>query len=1020
MSPTAELPSLNSSLLEAILAAARAGRGVGRATAWPAALSSRGGAPGAAPALLVRGAANAAAGEVSRRDSDGDALAPVSPQPFTAQSGSGGTGPTSGPTATAAAAAAAAATPGEGGGSPGEAAAAPAGNSCQCPACCLNVADPIIHPRSGKSSPAAAPSSALATASSMAAAASLQPMDLSQTFLLHSNPSATKTIYLDFDGYEMASSIWENGGSLKVGSAFSTIDDSVRASIQNVFKSVAEDFSPFGVNVTTQDPGSARLSKSSSSDQEYGIRVVFTQNINLNAGRKILNTSTGSGGQAYYDSFNFANDEPAFVFNLASDYAMAETASHETGHALYLYHDGNLGGATATLREYYQGHGSGDLAWGTLMGAAYLGAFEPITQWSKGEYRNANQLQDDLSVITTKNGFGYRVDDHGNSAAAATVLSGTNLEVFGLIETSSDLDWFSFDTGAGAVSLSILNVSQAYVASGVGDYGSQTYSRQIQAGGRPNLKIAASLWDSSGTLVATSNSSTGTGASFDLNLAAGRYSLSIDGVGTGSPTATTPTGFTDYGSLGQYLLSGVVQEASGLVVSAPAELRTAEDGTAVTFSVALAQAPTATVTVAVSSDTPAEGVPQPSSLTFTTDNWATPQTVTVSGVDDAVEDGRQSYSIRLDASASADPWYASRPVKTLNFVNDDDDGPGLSLSGPVVPALEGVDAGVSFALTLSRASAVPVTVTVKTVDGSAKAGSDFVGGVQTIDFAVGQTSRTVSVQVIDDSVIEPDESFALEVVSVVNAQLGGASQQNGWITDTVTSSTTTTLPALVEVLKLDNGAAVNATGNSTSNLIVGNDDTNRIKGNGGLDQLEGRAAADQFDLTGLNNAANRVRILDWENGLDSLLLSDSLTSRVVNSTVSVRTISSLLSTKIVLETGSGITVGTKVTPGYDLFLVSAPIVESDVDLAQAGNGTQLLDGLSSATGSVKLTTTTRGGSGYIGAYDNDQFYLYHFNAGGDKTVLASEIQLIATLVSPSFNSSGIGQTPLPTPSFAWG
>lgn len=49
------------------------------------------------------------------------------------------------------------------------------------------------------------------------------------------------------------------------------------------------------------------------------------------------------------------------------------------------------------------------------MGASY---YKPITTWSKGEYANANNREDDLALISTY--LGYAQDDHGNTASAAT------------------------------------------------------------------------------------------------------------------------------------------------------------------------------------------------------------------------------------------------------------------------------------------------------------------------------------------------------------------------------------------------------------------------------------------------------------------------------------------------------------------------------------------------------------------------------------------------------------------------
>ncbi|MCP9833905.1 MULTISPECIES: zinc-dependent metalloprotease family protein [unclassified Cyanobium] len=374
-------------------------------------------------------------------------------------------------------------------------------------------------------------------------------VDLSKVFQLHSNPTATKTIFLDFDGYAINNTPWENGGNLKLASFYSSFDSTALTEIQRIWQRVAEDFAPFNVNVTTQDPGSENLRKFGTGDDRWGIRVAFTHNLNLLTGKAI--TNAGGGGTAYYNSFNWSTDDVALVFN-RGEYTSAATASHEVGHALGLKHDG-----AGTTTEYYGGHGgTGPTSWGTIMGAPWLGNDENLTQWSKGEYTNANNTQDDLATITNGNGFTYAADDHGNDFATATALSGLSFSSFGIIERNTDIDMFRFETGAGQVSFNIVNASRAFIGT-AGSY----VTEYLSARGA-NLDIAASLYRADKSLVQTFNPADLTTASFSINLDAGTYYLGIDGVGFGNPFASTPTGYTDYGSLGQYMLSGAVQSTT--------------------------------------------------------------------------------------------------------------------------------------------------------------------------------------------------------------------------------------------------------------------------------------------------------------------------------------------------------------------------------------------------------------------------------------------------------------------------
>ena len=78
-------------------------------------------------------------------------------------------------------------------------------------------------------------------------------------------------------------------------------------------------------------------------------------------------------------------------------------------------------------------------------------------------------------------------------------------------------------------------------------------------------------------------------------------------------------------------------------------------------------------------------------------------------------------------------------------------------------AREGVDAAVAFPVSLSRAATGEVTVEYVTRDGTAKAGEDYERTRGTLNFAVGETGKTVSVPLLDDGHDEGEETFTLEL-----------------------------------------------------------------------------------------------------------------------------------------------------------------------------------------------------------------------------------------------------------------
>jgi alpha-tubulin suppressor-like RCC1 family protein len=119
-------------------------------------------------------------------------------------------------------------------------------------------------------------------------------------------------------------------------------------------------------------------------------------------------------------------------------------------------------------------------------------------------------------------------------------------------------------------------------------------------------------------------------------------------------------------------LTNIDNDTAGLTISAPSGLKTTEKGGTVTFTVRLKTKPTADVAVPIVSDKVAEAMVSAPSLTFTTANYATPQTVTVTGVNDFLPDGDVTFSVKLGKSTSVDAKYVDLEGK-VDLSNTDDD-----------------------------------------------------------------------------------------------------------------------------------------------------------------------------------------------------------------------------------------------------------------------------------------------------------------------------------------------------------
>ncbi|WP_052807958.1 PKD domain-containing protein [Methyloterricola oryzae] len=380
-------------------------------------------------------------------------------------------------------------------------------------------------------------------------AGAAEPLDLAKTFLLHSKPGSNRVIYLDFNGHTVAGTAWNtsyglsqiNAPAFDLDGNASAFNDTELARIQAIWQRVSEDYAPFDVDVTTEEPAAAALDRSSAGDLAYGTRAVIT--------RSVLNC--GCGGVAYVGAFDFASTayKPAWVFYDAlgngHEKYVAEAISHEVGHNLGLSHDG-----TSTV-AYYQGHGAGTAGWAPIMGVGY---YRELTQWSRGEYPGANNKEDDFAIIQS-HGAVVQPDEAGDSTATAAPLGSGSAGTFqvskaGTIQRQTDVDYYVFATAGGQFSLAV-----APAVSGA------------------NLDLGIALYASNGALIASANPATTLDASLAASLAAGTYYLRIDG--TGKSASGSDYGYSDYGSLGRYKITGsytagTAQAPTAVITASPA------------------------------------------------------------------------------------------------------------------------------------------------------------------------------------------------------------------------------------------------------------------------------------------------------------------------------------------------------------------------------------------------------------------------------------------------------------------
>lgn len=608
-----------------------------------------------------------------------------------------------------------------------------------------------------------------------------------------SRPGAPVTVYLDFDGETLEGTHWNTE------SGITTLDFAPAASVTNrdaVWAAVAEDYAPFNVNVTTTHPGDDALYKTSADDNEYGSHVIITDSYT-----DVLPMAEGSGGIAWLGGTGSEYLQGALVFTEGTEGSakvIAEIASHESGHNFGLEHDGIAGSDTG---EYYVPE---EGLWAPIMGAGY---YVPVTHWSNGGYAGATNDEDDLSILTDRSAgetifvgaftsdgqpyegsvcvevgdpanpqpgdvyyvvvgdecgeqlelrftytdrADYAADEIGDTPDTASVLNnedGTFADA-SVIETTTDVDVFAVTTAGGEITA---DVEVANVG--------------------PNLDAKLTLTDASGAILDENDPdaardsdsvASGLGASVSAEVEAGTYYLSVEGVGFGAPETATPdnaNGYTAYGSLGNYSLSGTAEplETEALVITSP------EDGSDVTggaeIEVTGTATPNATVTLSVGGsvvDTVTADEDGNWNGTVTANQYGNTEIVATQALDDIAIPGSTTVTV------VAPPAPVAAPVITGPANGATIDTHPVTISGT----------GVAGAV---------VTVTIEGPHGEVFSGQALVAENGTwwidVDSELANADYTVSaVQTLNGVTSDPSAEVAFTVAVSTN---GGGGDDNG-------------------------------------------------------------------------------------------------------------------------------------------------------------------------------------------------------------------------------------------------
>ena len=310
-----------------------------------------------------------------------------------------------------------------------------------------------------------------------------------------------------------------------------------------------------------------------------------------------------------------------------------------------------------------------------------------------------------------------------------------------------------------------------------GDAAGQTYT--VKLASQPAGDVTVTVSGHSGTGAALSGTSLS--ADNELTFTTGNWDMAQtvtvtgtdDSTAEGDETVTlahavSSTDDSAYDALADLSVTVTVQDNDTVGVSINPTTLTVTEGSSMDYSVKLTSQPAGDVTVTVSghSGTGAAlsgtSLSADNELTFTTGNWSTAQTVTVTGTDDSTAEGDETVTLAHAVSSTDDTAYNALSDLSVTVTVQDNDSVGVEIDPTELSVVEGASVDYSVKLTSEPAGDVVVTVSGHTGTGASLSGTSLSADNElTFTTADWSTAQTVTVTGTDDSTAEADETVTL-------------------------------------------------------------------------------------------------------------------------------------------------------------------------------------------------------------------------------------------------------------------
>ncbi|MGB7326276.1 MAG: Calx-beta domain-containing protein [Rubripirellula sp.] len=355
----------------------------------------------------------------------------------------------------------------------------------------------------------------------------------------------------------------------------------------------------------------------------------------------------------------------------------------------------------------------------------------------------------------------------------------------------------------------VLSVSPATVSVNE-DAGNATFTVTRASGSDGAITVDFATADGSATAGSDYTATSGT-----LSFADGETSKTVtvpilddadaEAAETFTLTINSPTGGATLGtavtSTATIAASDAVTPVPGVLSISPATVSVGEAAGTATFTVTRATGSDGAVTVdfATANGTATAGSDYTANTgTLSFADGETSKTITVAITNDTAVESDETFTVTL-SNATGGATLGTTTVSTATIVDNDTvtPVPGVLSISPATVSVGEAAGNATFTVTRTGGSDGAVTVGYTTANGTATAGSDYTANNGTVSFADGETSKTISVAILNDTAVESNETFTVTLSNPTGgATLGTTTVSTATIVD---NDTVTPIPGVLSI-----------------------------------------------------------------------------------------------------------------------------------------------------------------------------------------------------------------------------